>query len=327
MFSEATLLDEPGRLAALHRLAILDTETEGPFEHVVNLVRKVLGVPMCAVSLLDKERQWYKAQAGLGFSETPRDTSFCTHTIKQRTAFAIPDATKDARFADNATFTGDMNVRSYLGIPLVTADGYNVGALCALDTRVREFSQREVDILENFARIIVTEMELRRIAERDQLTGALSRRGFIEKAEAEIERFHRYGRPASLLMVDVDRFKQVNDTWGHSAGDAVLRALAASLERGKRPVDVLGRLGGEEFALLLPETDANDALRAANRLREALAECSIPLPGEQSVTITASFGVAGLDSTIAGYEDWLARADTPLYAAKHSGRNRCVLAA
>lgn len=326
MFSDAALVDEPARLAALQRLAILDTAPEEPFEHVVNLVRTILGVPICAVSLIDEDRQWFKAEVGLNATETARDTSFCTHAIQQRAPFAIPDATADPRFAQNPAVTGSPHVRSYLGIPLVTADGYNIGSLCAVDTCTREFSSREVAILDNFARIVVNEMELRRIAERDQLTGAHSRRGFLEKAEAEIERFRRYGRPASLVLIDVDHFKSVNDTWGHPAGDVVLRTLSETLEGNKRPVDVLGRLGGEEFAVLLPETEANDAFSAAERFREGLAARAIALPGGHALNITASFGVAALDSSVASAEDWLARADAPLYVAKRSGRNRCVIA-
>jgi len=326
MFNDTTLQDETARLAALRRLQILDTAPEEPFENVVSLVRTVLDVPMCAVTLVDEDRQWFKAESGLNCSETSRDISFCSHAIRQRAPFAVQDATADARFAANPAVTGDPHVRSYLGIPLMTPDGYNVGALCAVDTRTREFSQQEVAILSNFARIVVNEMQLRRIAEHDQLTGALSRRGFIEKAHQEIERFRRYGRPASLALIDVDRFKSVNDTWGHPAGDTVLRDLAATLQEAKRPVDMLGRLGGEEFALLLPETSLADALIAAERFRETIAARLIEVTPGTSITITASFGIAGLAGEMTAPEDWLARADTPLYAAKRGGRNRCVVA-
>jgi diguanylate cyclase (GGDEF)-like protein len=167
-------------------------------------------------------------------------------------------------------------------------------------------------------------MELRRIAQRDQLTGALSRRGFIEKATQEIERCRRYGRPGALLLIDVDHFKAVNDTWGHPAGDGVLRELAATLDATKRPVDVLGRLGGEEFAMLLPETDAADALAAAERFRAAIAARRIAIAEGGALAVTASFGVAALDAGITGAEEWLAQADAPLYAAKWAGRNRCA---
>ncbi|WP_395334128.1 sensor domain-containing diguanylate cyclase [Novosphingobium sp. BL-8H] len=322
---DAKLNDEPGRLAALRRLEVLDTAPEEPFENVVSLVRTVLGVPMAAVTLIDEDRQWFKARSGLGVSETPRNVSFCTHAIRQSEPFLIDDARLDARFAENPFVTGDPNVRSYAGIPLLTPDGYNVGVLCAIDDKVRTFSSSEVDILSNFARIVMNELQLRHIAERDQLTGALTRRGFIEKAEQEIARFRRYHRPCCLALVDIDHFKAVNDTYGHPAGDAVLREMVASVVGASRPVDLLGRLGGEEFAVLLPETEASEALLAVERFRETLAGLAITLPDGRVIHITASFGIAPLSDEIDTVEQWIAAADGPLYAAKRGGRNRCEM--
>jgi GAF domain-containing protein len=212
MYHDAALTDEPARLAALQRLAVLDTEPEAPFENVVALIRAVLDVPMAAVSLIDEDRQWFKARIGLELEETPRDISFCTYTIKQRDPLLISDTTKDDRFAANPLVLGDPGIRSYAGIPLRTADGYNIGSLCAIDTKVREFTDAELALLDKFARIVVADLELRRIAGKDQLTGALTRRGFIERVSQEIERHNRYGRPVSLAMIDIDHFKAINDT-------------------------------------------------------------------------------------------------------------------
>ncbi|WP_395395706.1 sensor domain-containing diguanylate cyclase [Novosphingobium sp. BL-8A] len=322
---DAKLNDEPGRLAALQRLEVLDTAPEEPFENVVSLVRTVLGVPMAAVTLIDQDRQWFKARSGLGVSETPRNVSFCTHAIRQSEPFLIDDARLDNRFADNPFVIGDPNVRSYAGIPLLTPDGYNVGVLCAIDDKVRTFTPGEVDILANFARIVMNELQLRHIAERDQLTGALTRRGFIEKAEQEIARFRRYHRPCCLALVDIDHFKAVNDTYGHPAGDAVLREMVATVVGASRPVDLLGRLGGEEFAVLLPETEAFEALQAVERFRETLAGLAIPLADGRVIHITASFGIAPLSDAVETVEEWIAAADGPLYAAKRGGRNRCEM--
>jgi len=326
MYAHNALADEPARLAALQRLAILDTPAEEPFDNIVNLVRTVLGVPISAVTLVDRNRQWFKAIAGLDATETPRSDSFCAHAIRQRAPLLIPDATLDPRVAGYPAVTEDPYVRSYAGVPLVTSDGYNVGALCAVDTKAREFTEGELDILRNFARIVVNEMELRHIAERDQLTGTLTRRGFIEKVGQEIARCHRYGRTASLVVVDVDHFKSVNDTWGHPAGDRVLRELAATLGSAGRSADVLGRLGGEEFAMLLPETGLAEAMAAAERFRAAVETRPIAVAPARTIAVTASFGVAVLDAAINSPEEWIARADGPLYQAKRGGRNRCAAA-
>jgi diguanylate cyclase (GGDEF)-like protein len=326
MYHDTALLDEPARLAALKRLAVLDSEPEEPFENVVALIRTVLDVPMAAVSLLDEDRQWFKARSGVDVTETPRGDSFCTHAIQQREPMIIPDATKDPRFAANPLVVGGPEIRSYAGIPLQTPDGYNVGSLCAIDTRTRNFSPAEIATLAKFARIVVDELELRRIAGRDQLTGALTRRGFLEKANEELERFRRYHRPASLTMVDIDHFKSINDTHGHPIGDKVLSEFAERLRRAARPNDVLGRLGGEEFAMLMPETSAEEALAAANRFREEIAApVFTPAPGLE-LRVTASFGIAQSEDGIVHAEGWIAAADAPLYEAKHSGRNRCVVA-
>ena len=164
--------DEPARLAALSRLEVVDTAPEEPFDNVVALVRAVLGVPIAAVSLIAEDRQWFKSRAGFEATETPRETSFCTHTILTHEPLVIEDARLDARFCANPSVLGDPFVRSYAGIPLCTPDGYNVGALCAVDTRVRRYSESDLAMLRNFAGIVMNELELRRIAGRDQLTGA-----------------------------------------------------------------------------------------------------------------------------------------------------------
>jgi diguanylate cyclase (GGDEF)-like protein len=326
MYHDTALTDEPARLAALKRLAVLDSEPEEPFENVVALIRTVLDVPIAAVSLLDEDRQWFKACRGLDASETRRSDSFCTHAIQQREPMIIPDATKDPRFAANPFVIGVPEIRSYAGIPLQTPDGYNIGSLCALDTRARTFTSSEIATLAKFARIVVDELELRRIAGRDQLTGALTRRGFIERANQELERFRRYDRPASLTMVDIDHFKSINDTHGHPVGDKVLREFAERLCKAARPNDVLGRLGGEEFALLMPETSAQEALIAADRFRERIAATVFtPAPGIE-LKVTASFGIAQSVAAIADAESWIAGADAPLYEAKHKGRNCCAVA-
>lgn len=327
MYRDSNLTDEPGRLAALRRLAVLDTAPEEPFDNVVALVRAVLGVPMAAVSLIDEDRQWFKAASGIEVEQTPRQISFCTHTIQGREPLVVNDATKDERFANSPMVRDDPGIRSYAGIPLRTPEGYNVGSLCAIDTKARVFSESELAMLAKFARIVVDELELRRIAGRDQLTGVLTRRGFIERAEQEIERFRRYGRTASLAIIDIDRFKTINDTFGHPTGDAVLREIAAVLKRVKRPNDVLGRLGGEEFALLMPETGPDAGLAAAERFREAVATARLKAGADLRLEVTASFGIATVGPGITDAEAWFAAADVPLYAAKRSGRNRCVAAA
>lgn len=317
------LLDEDARLAAVRRYDVLDSAPEAQFDKIVALVRTVLRVPIATVTLVDQDRQWFKARLGMPVAQTPRATSFCTHTIQRRDALVVPDALADPRFAHYPLVTGAPFVRSYCGVPLRTPDGYNVGALCAIGTEPRTFSAAEIAILFNFASLVVDELELRQIAQRDLLTGALTRRGFFELADKEIARHRRYGRPGALLMFDVDRFKAINDGHGHPAGDHVLRMLAELCADTMRPNDALGRIGGEEFAVLLPETDEVEAMAAAERFRARIEAHVFTLADGQRLRVTASFGIAALSDAIDDAAAWIAAADAPLYAAKRGGRNRC----
>lgn len=165
------------------------------------------------------------------------------------------------------------------------------------------------------------ELRLRELATTDGLTGLSNRRHFMELAGAEIERARRYDRPLSMIMFDVDHFKDVNDTWGHAAGDLVLRTLAATALGTLRGVDLLGRVGGEEFAALLLETGPDEAREAAERLRLTVAATSLMADGE-TLTATISVGLAHFQGGSESLEDLLKRADKALYAAKAAGRNR-----
>ncbi len=165
------------------------------------------------------------------------------------------------------------------------------------------------------------ERELHRLATTDLLTGLPNRRHFLERVEQELGRFRRFGTPAALLMVDIDHFKQVNDRHGHATGDAVLRHFADIAGSGLRRIDLLGRLGGEEFAALLPGTDADGARLLAERLRLKVAGTPCEA-GETRVKVTISIGITLLHPGDTGSDLPLARADAALYRAKEAGRNR-----
>ena len=163
--------------------------------------------------------------------------------------------------------------------------------------------------------------ELTRLATTDSLTALANRRHFIERGNAELERAARYRLPLSILLLDIDHFKQVNDSFGHPAGDRLLQAVAQACQSSARHVDLAGRLGGEEFALLMPETGAIAAHLAAERLRRAIAAIA---PAQSGVLrpVTASFGIATCSAGDSSLDSLLARADAALYRAKNGGRNR-----
>jgi len=168
--------------------------------------------------------------------------------------------------------------------------------------------------------------EARHAAVRDHLTGIGNRRAFFDAAETEIQRWRRLPRPLSLVLIDADHFKNINDTHGHAVGDAVLRHVARLLTATSREVDVVARIGGEEFAMLLPSADLTSALRVAERMRAAL-EAEPAQTDAGPVRCTVSIGIATMDAATVSVEALLKRADDALYQAKHGGRNRVCGAA
>jgi diguanylate cyclase (GGDEF)-like protein/PAS domain S-box-containing protein len=168
-----------------------------------------------------------------------------------------------------------------------------------------------------------TEARLRELATTDGLTGLFNRRRFMELAEREFARSKRYQGPLAMLMMDIDHFKRVNDTHGHDVGDEVLRELASTSLKALREADILGRLGGEEFAVLLPETETSAAMDVAERLRRAVEESPMETNGGK-LAITVSIGAACMEAATGSVEELLKRADVALYEAKQSGRNKVV---
>lgn len=162
------------------------------------------------------------------------------------------------------------------------------------------------------------EKELRRSATTDPLTGVFNRRHFLQLGEKELNRARRYNRPLSVMLIDLDNFKTINDSLGHAAGDEVLKHLASLTSRNLRSNDIFGRLGGDEFAVITPELDSEAALILAERLREAMESPS----SESSLDVTISIGVASVLPSDASIDDILKRADKALYLSKDQGRNK-----
>jgi diguanylate cyclase (GGDEF)-like protein len=168
------------------------------------------------------------------------------------------------------------------------------------------------------------EHELRLLATTDALTGLNNRRAFIDKAEALFEHCRRYSHACGVLMIDIDHFKAVNDHHGHQVGDEALRATGRAIQSVLRDADVVGRLGGEEFAVLLPNAHEEGTLETGERVRQAIAAIALPLPGGETLHLTASLGIANFQPPAQTLTQLLAQADQALYGAKVEGRNRTV---
>jgi diguanylate cyclase (GGDEF)-like protein len=311
------------RLAALDRYDILDTGSELAFDRISRLIKLTLNAEIGIVSLMDAHRQWYKAVEGGGDRQVPLDVAFCRYMLEDGRAFVVADASQDARFADNPFVTGPANIRSYAGAPLKTADGHTVGSICAIGSTARDFSPREQEILIELAELAVHEMELRQIAAIDGLTGVQNRRAFKDDAQRFVSLAKRHRHALTCISFDIDHFKSINDSYGHAGGDQVLAAVARAAASQQRQSDLIGRLGGEEFAVLLPHTDALRALEVAEKLRLLFRGLSFP-GSHPPISISASFGVATFDPATDDVESLLQKADEAVYEAKRSGRNKCV---
>lgn len=182
----------------------------------------------------------------------------------------------------------------------------------------------EAHIEARTANLVRDNQKLKEMATTDALTGALNRRSFFELAEQELKKSQRYNLPLSAIMIDLDHFKSVNDTYGHQAGDVVLQSAARLIQENIREIDIFGRYGGEEFAVLMPNTPMPEVKDMAERICQMIAAHPVQVD-EASIPVTASLGAAGVDDTT-GLEitTLLDRADQALYQAKEGGRNRVV---
>jgi len=196
------------------------------------------------------------------------------------------------------------------------------------DARIRMFEDRIGKLEGENLDLLMQNRTLSEISARDSLTGLYNRWYVLEKIDSEMNRALRHGAPMSVLMLDLDHFKTVNDSFGHAVGDQVLKTVGQVLRESCRVYDVPGRYGGEEFCVVLPETRIGNTKQVAERIRSRLAETQLPVAGT-SITVTASIGVAGMDSVsdegVVSAAALIDRADRALYTAKHHGRNRVEL--
>ncbi|MEH6357110.1 MAG: EAL domain-containing protein [Marinobacter sp.] len=504
---------EKRRLAALERLAIMDTGSEERFDRLINLARRFYNTPIALFSLLDEKRQWFKSKRGLDVSETPRGVAFCDHAIRQDSVFVVPDATKDERFCNNPLVTGEPHIRFYAGMPLREPGGFKMGTLCIMDRKPRYIPEHELDVLRVLASLIEDEVErfyhasqyqkqvpvsrlnraiqraqntfhtdddqdaafeillsdllvltdsqfgfigevltnsdnslylrvgaitdiswspesadrsqqrktkgllferlnslidtsmlsddvlisdgfesdsqagglppgqpqitrymgvpifsgdnrvglvglanrpqgytnklaielepllqtvgqlierkrmykerqehqkgLEQAANFDSLTGLPNRRRLTELFEQELTLVDQRQGALSICFIDLDGFKEINDDYGHSVGDAVLKTVAARLRHVLRECDIIARLGGDEFVAIIRDVENNAVYE---RMLEAIRR---PM-NHQDVTLdlTASMGVTLYPRDQSAPDLLLRHADQAMYAAKDVGRNR-----
>ena len=343
--------NEAERLAALRRYEILDTPQEAAFDDLVMIASAVCGMPMSSVSLIDLDRQWFKARIGLADAETSRDISFCAHAIlNPDEVMVVPDAMEDPRFRDNPLVLSNPAIRFYAGAPLLGAEGLPMGTLCVMDRQPRKLEAHQIDALNALSRQVSRLLEIRQTSRAlnlqlqdrswyedqlhryqesleahnadlveqtrtDPLTGLANRRAF----SAALETGLNAGRACCVAIIDIDHFKVVNDVHGHLVGDRVLEDVAVQLRAASGGHGTIARYGGEEFVWLLPDMPAAQARLQCEYLREAVHYASESLP----VTISIGLAAWNREEPLASL---MHRADQALYAAKRNGRDRVEVA-
>ncbi|MDH3228631.1 MAG: PAS domain S-box protein [Alphaproteobacteria bacterium] len=250
--------DEADRLEALLDYAILDTAPEEGFDRITRIASRILDVPMCLVSLVDTDRQWFKSKQGLDADQTPRNVAFCAHAIMEDQVMVVPDATKDARFRDNPLVRGEPNVRFYAGAPLRSWSGHNVGTLCVIDQNPRKPTPEQQEILADLAKVVVDEMELRLWGKRaldalrlkDQAVDELdtAKRNLEEEVEerklAEAEITDKENRTRAILDTVLDGIITIDES-----GDIETFNPVASMIFGYRADEIIG----QNVKILMPE--------------------------------------------------------------------------
>lgn len=317
---------EPGRIAALHRMNLLDAPSEEAFDRACRLSTTALRAPVGLLALTDGEREFFKSCVGLPESPCttypgPLSPLLAAGPLASREALIIPDVRK--QHPDQLVLPiMDPRLVSYLGVPLITSDNYVTGFLSIADTTPREWSGTDVAVLTDIAKFVITEMELRCETILDSLTGVFNRRYMEESLQREVHRAGRRQSKVGVIMLDLDRFKRVNEKLGHAAGDAFLRAMGNFLQQCTRGEDVACRYGGEEFTVIMPDAGIADTSKRAEQLRTAARQLRVDFSGKRLGPITLSAGVAAMPMHGSSADQLLQIADAALYRAKRSGRNR-----
>ncbi|MGV8944617.1 sensor domain-containing diguanylate cyclase [Thermomonas sp.] len=338
---------EAARQAALDALRITDSVPEPAYDAVVRLASILCDTPISLISLVTRDRQWFKARVGLAADETPRSMAFCAHAIASPgEMMEVCDASIDPRFQDNPLVTGEPNIRFYAGHPLVDSHGHALGTVCVIDQVPRQLDHVQRAGLAALADVVSGLLEARRsslnatraLADREFAYRCLQRyrshleqrlaqdnlTGLLSRAETE-RRSREYDAPGSnapfaLAVVDLDFFKRVNDSHGHAAGDIALKQVGQVINSHVPADDIAGRYGGEEFLIVMGHGSREQILDTLERVRASVEALSLPFP--LTVSIGVAFGSRGQDTV----DDMFNRADAALYRAKSGGRNRIELA-
>jgi diguanylate cyclase (GGDEF)-like protein len=311
------------RLRALRVQGLLDGGPEPVFDRFARLAARVAEAPTALVSVVSDDAQHFAGLCGVAqpwadARRTPLSHSFCQHVVANCAPLVVEDAREDPVLRTNLAIA-DLDVVAYAGFPITGPTGHVLGSLCAIDAVPRVWQPEHLSALAEVALLVANELERRDLTRRlaidartDCLTGLANRRAWEEELPTALRRAQRLSHDLSVVLIDVDHFKAFNDRYGHPAGDAALREIGRRWRGHVRDIDVLARIGGEEFALLAPGCDRDETRTIAERLRSDMP------PG-----LTASAGTVVWSIPMTA-DELVAAADRALYRAKRDGRDRTV---
>lgn len=335
----------------LHATNLFGTGPEEAFDRITRMTTKLLKVPTALISLVGSDTQWFKSRCGFAAQTTSRDVSFCGHAILTDEPLVVGDASRDPRFADNPIVTGAPHVRFYAGVQLYSVERAKLGTLCVIDSEPRELDAAQLDELHDLARMVEELIYHRQLAiasqrlhdglqqhvsgarladaagqvefllTHDTLTGLPNRQALLGAIEGRMAGWRRHATPAAVACLNIDRFKRINDAFGHGAGDEVLVAVTRCLQARLDPQDLLARIGSDEFVLLLEQPGDGAALpEHLRRLMESI-NGSVSWAG-RDIAITCSLGFACFPQDGADADTLLSNAATAMRHAKETGGAR-----
>jgi diguanylate cyclase (GGDEF)-like protein len=310
--------NEEERIEILESLNILDTIPEERFDRLTRLAKKIFDTPIALVSLLDQKRQWFKSCFGLPVCETSKDISFCGHTILEDGIFIINDTFEDERFRDNPLVLEAPQIRFYAGVPLFYNKNIKLGTLCIIDTKPRDFTKEDLEPLRDLAILAQQEIISSQLAISDELTGITNRRGFNILAQKALNVSYREMKPSVLVYFDLDKFKTINDTFGHTEGDNVLKIFSKNMETTFRESDIFARLGGDEFIVLLSNINYSEANKLIDRFIKKFNKYN-KSKKEYQITFSAGIFEIDLDEKLS-LEELTKKVDTLMYENKSKNK-------
>jgi len=318
---QSSIIHSPKRLNALRSINIMDTSADKRFDTITKLAKSIFKTQLAGITFIDEQRTWTKSYQGAERISIDNSASLCVLAIESdESIYIVSDILKNPSLSTNPLTQAPYNIRFYAGVPFSDMNGNKLGTLCILDHSSRILTADEIEQLNNLSYLVGEILRSIQTAIYDDLTLILNRRGFFDLGNREIELAKRGKQSVALILIDLNKFKPINDTYGHHVGDLYLKAFAKMLTDSARGSDLIFRLGGDEFAIMLINSDPQTFLSRLNQLTDR------PLFVEgHSFKISYSYGVVDTaqpssecDLANADLHSLLASADKKMYQHKRA---------